>query len=81
MKTYPDISISVGKALDELRKERKLTKTALSIRADLEERYVRAIIKGEKNPTVYVLQSLSEALGVTLGELFALVDRLNSVSE
>lgn len=78
MKNYPEISKSVGCALDELRRDRKLTKTALSIRADLEERYVRAIIKGEKNPTVFVLQSLCEALGISLGSFFALVDKHSS---
>ena len=77
MKTYPHLSQAVGQALDILRKERKLTKTALAIRADLEERYVRGIIKGEKNPTVFVLQSLCEALGITLGEFFACVDTIS----
>ena len=78
MKNYPHLSKAVGLALDKLRKERKLSKTALSIHADLEERYVRAIIKGEKNPTVFVLQSLSEALGITLTELFTSVDEFSS---
>ena len=78
MKTYPSLANVIGIVLDSLRKERKLTKSALSIRADLEERYVRAILKGEKNPTVFVLQSLCEALGITLGAFFALVDKLSS---
>ena len=75
MKNYPHLSQAVGQTLDTLRRERKFTKTALSIRSDLEERYVRAILKGTKNPTVFVLQSLCEALGITLGEFFTLVDK------
>jgi len=74
MKNYPELSLAVGYAIDELRKKRKMTKTALSIRADLEERYVRAIIKGDKNPTVFVLRSICDALEIPLPELFELVD-------
>jgi len=76
MKNYPEISIALGMAIDFLRRERKMTKTSLAIRADLEDRYVRAIIKGEKNPTVYVLKAICEALEISLGELMKLVDEV-----
>lgn len=77
MKKYPSLSKVIGLTLDKLRKEQKFSKTELSIRADLEERYVRAIIKGEKNPTIFVLQSLCEALGISLSEFFSRVDEVS----
>ena len=76
MKNYPEISKALGEAIDSLRRERKMTKTALAIRADLEDRYVRAIIKGEKNPTIYVLKAICEALEISLGDLMKLVDEI-----
>ena len=77
MKNYPEISKALGQAIDFLRKERKITKTELAIRADLEERYVRAIIKGEKNPTIYVLKAICEALEIPLTELMRIVDEIH----
>jgi len=76
MKNYPEISKALGEAIDFLRKERRMTKTSLAIRADLEDRYVRAIIKGEKNPTIYVLKALCEALEISLSELVSLVEKI-----
>lgn len=76
MKTYPDISRALGTAIDTLRRERKMTKTSLAIRADLEDRYVRAIIKGEKNPTIYVLKAICDALEVSLSELMRRMEEM-----
>ena len=76
MKNYQEISKALGEAIDFLRKERRMTKTSLAIRADLEDRYVRAIIKGEKNPTIYVLKALCEALEISLSELVSLVEKI-----
>lgn len=75
MKTYPDLSKSIGIVVDSLRKERKMTKTALAVYANLEECYVRGIIKGRRNPTIFVIQALCEALGVSVGEFFGMVDK------
>ena len=77
MKNYPEISKALGEAIDFLRKERRMTKTSLAIRADLEDRYVRAIIKGEKNPTIYVLKALCEALEISLSEMVSLVEKIH----
>lgn len=63
-------------AIDTLRRERKMTKTSLAIRADLEDRYVRAIIKGEKNPTIYVLKAICDALEVSLSELMRRMEEM-----
>ena len=76
MKNYPEISKALGEAIDSIRRGRKVTKTALAISANLEERYVRAIIKGEKNPTIYVLKAICEALEISLTELMNRVDEI-----
>ena len=74
MKNYPKLAMAVGLAIEELRKEKRLTKTMLSIRADLEDCYVRGITKGRKNPSLFALQSICEALDVSLIELIKRVD-------
>lgn len=74
MKTYPDLQDALAKALERLRKERKMTKTALADFADLQDCYIRGITKGRRNPTVTAIYSICEALGVPMSEFFRLVE-------
>lgn len=74
MKTYPDLQDALAKALERLRKERKMTKTALADFADLQDCYIRGITKGRRNPTVTAIYSICEALGVSMSEFFRLVE-------
>ena len=60
--------------VEKLRKERKLTKTALANFADLQECYIRGISKGQRNPTVVVVYAICEALGVPPEEFFRRVN-------
>ena len=70
MKDYPRLLEALAITVEKLRKERKLTKTALANFADLQECYIRGITKGRKNPTVMVLYAICEALGVPPEEFF-----------
>ena len=74
MKTYPNLAKYIGIVVDSLRKERKMTKTALAVYANLGECYVRGVIKGRRNPTIFVMQALCEALDVSVGDFFTMVD-------
>ena len=55
-----------------LRKHRKLTQLQLAERAGLSLKHLGEIERGRGNPTLDSLQHLSEALGITLSELFLL---------
>ena len=62
MKTYPYLLESLGIAVEKIRKERKMTKTALASFSDLQDCYIRGIIKGKRNPTITAIYSICEAL-------------------
>lgn len=74
MKAYPRLQDALANTVEKLRKERKLTKTALASFADLQDCYIRGITKGKRNPTVTAVYSICEALGVPVGEFFDLVE-------
>lgn len=70
MKSYPHLLESLGITVENIRKERKMTKTALASFADLQDCYIRGIIKGTRNPTITAIYSICEALGVPSLEFF-----------
>lgn len=74
MKACPHLQEALANTVERLRKERKLTKTALADFADLQECYVRGITKARRNPTVTAIYAICEALGVPVGTFFDLVD-------
>lgn len=74
MKTYPKLQDALANTVERLRKERKMTKTALADFADLQDCYIRGITKGRRNPTVAAVYSICEALGVSVSEFFSLVE-------
>lgn len=63
MKNYPYLREAVAATVDRLRRERRLTKTCLAELAELQDRYIYSINKGERNPTLGAIYSLCEALG------------------
>lgn len=70
MKTYPYLLESLGITVEKVRKERKVTKTALANFSDLQDCYIRGIIKGKRNPTITALYSICEALDIPPLEFF-----------
>ena len=65
MKTYPRLLEATGITIEKIRKERKMTKTALADFSDLQDCYVRGIIKGKRNPTITAIYSFCDALGIS----------------
>ncbi|MDE7370337.1 MAG: helix-turn-helix domain-containing protein [Desulfovibrio sp.] len=74
MKACPDLQRALANTVEKLRKERKLTKTALADFADLQDCYIRGITKGKRNPTVTAVYAICGALGIPVSTFFALVD-------
>ena len=70
MKDFPYLLEAIAITVETLRKERRLTKTALASFSDLQECYIRGISKGKRNPSVTVVYAICEALGVTPEEFF-----------
>jgi len=70
MREYPYLLEAIAITVEKLRKERKLTKTALANFSDLQECYIRGISKGRRNPTVTAVYAICESLSVPPAEFF-----------
>ena len=60
-----------GKRLKELRTQRGISQEDLALSAEITTSYLGMIERGEKNPTVKVIEKLCVALGISLGAFFA----------
>ncbi len=65
MEKYPNLMEALGKVVETLRKERKMTKTNLASFSGIQERYIRSITKGLGNPTICAIFRICDALGVS----------------
>jgi transcriptional regulator with XRE-family HTH domain len=63
--------LAVGNAIRALRKSHGLTQEELAASANLNLSYLSAVERGDNNPTLTTLLSVSTALGVTVEELMA----------
>lgn len=66
-----DLSKYLGAAVREHRMLVRLSQEELAERAGKDRTYVSGIERGRRNPSLAVLQSISDALGVDLDVLFA----------
>jgi transcriptional regulator with XRE-family HTH domain len=66
-------SVRFGEAVRRARNAAGLTQEDLADRAGLDRSYVGGIERGERNPTLVVIAKIAAGLGISLGELFALV--------
>ena len=77
----------IGKKIEKLRKERKMSQYQLAIDAGLSPSYIPDLEKGLKCPTVETLDSICYALHITLSEFFSepeakqTANKLESLSE
>lgn len=74
MKEYPYLSQALGNVIEAIRKEKKMTKSALAEFAWMERRYLREIEQGVKKPTVNAVYSICEALKISPIAFFTMVD-------
>lgn len=68
--------IALGRAVNELRKEKGLTQEELAEEVDLHESYISFIESGQRNPTWGTIRGISRGLGVSLGELMRKVEEI-----
>lgn len=58
-----------GKRVRELRKEHGLSQVELAAKVGIDRSYMGFLERGERNPSLEVIASIAEALGVTPDEL------------
>ncbi len=65
-----DIAEKLGKRIKKIRKSRKITQQKLAEKVGLSDKYIGAIERGERSPSVKTLDKIANALGIGLSELF-----------
>ena len=68
-----DIKQMIGARIAEIRAHEGMTQEQLAGKMGIGPKYLSSIERGKENPTLNTLISLSEALEVDLGEIFAFV--------
>jgi transcriptional regulator with XRE-family HTH domain len=66
-----DLAIHFGAAVRQHRELIRISQEELAGRAGLDRTYVSGVERGRRNPTLEVLQRLSDALGADLDVIFA----------
>ncbi|MCH3909794.1 MAG: helix-turn-helix domain-containing protein [Bacilli bacterium] len=74
-----DVIDQLGKRVNYLRKERHLSQMELAFECELTKSYISDLERGERNPTLKVLNKISVGLGVTLEELFRGIVSIDSL--
>ncbi len=61
----------LGERIRELRIAQSFSQEQLALRANITPAYLGMVERGEKNPTVLIIEKLCMGLGLSLGEFFA----------
>ena len=61
----------LGRALREVRGDRRISQEELGLRTGVHRNYIGGIERGERNPSVTTIATLAEGLDMRLSELFA----------
>lgn len=64
-------SSGFGDAVRRARTAAGLTQEELADRASLDRSYIGGVERGDRNPTLSVIEKIAEGLGLTLAELFS----------
>lgn len=71
MSASPAFQLALGLAVKERRQELGLTQEALSLRAELHQRWISNVETGKRNPSYGSLRRLAAALNLSASELLA----------
>ena len=65
-----DLARKLGRRIRELRKARGLTQAALAERLDISENYMGSLERGTRHPSLQLVETIAQTLGVQVVELF-----------
>lgn len=72
---------SVGKRIREIRLKKHFSQEQIALRAGITPAYLGQIEREEKNPTVKLVEKISNALDISLSELFSNQENLISYTD
>ena len=64
----------IGKKIKHIRTQKNISQETLAKSADVTTNYIGQIERGQRNPTLSILESISTALGIPLCDLFNDID-------
>lgn len=64
------VNIQLGKKIQRLRKEQKISQEELAAKAGVHRTYMGKIERGESNPPVYTVYKIAQALKTSVRDLF-----------
>ena len=65
-----NVNKQLGMRIKYLRSLKKWSQEDLALEANINKNYLSDLERGERNPTVKILEKLSKSFGITLEELF-----------
>ena len=65
-----NINTQLGMRIRYLRKQKGLSQEDLALDSGVNKNYLSDLERGERNPTIVVLEKIATSLGVTLSTLF-----------
>lgn len=71
------VSVALGKRIKQCRHEADKSQETLAFEAHVDRTYISSIERGIANPSIETLANICYSLNVTLGELFAPMDRVS----
>ena len=71
MKEEIEIYRNISAELEKRRSDLKLSKRQLGKLTGISSVYIREVLRGDRKPSVAILLSFCEAMGLTLSELFS----------
>lgn len=63
------IELQLGMRIKYLRKRRNLSQEDLALEAGVNKNYLSDLERGQRNPTLKILEKISNALGISISEL------------
>lgn len=75
MKEEIEIYRNISAELEKRRSDLKLSKRQLGKLTGISSVYIREVLRGDRKPSVAILLSFCEAMGITLSELFSSLEK------
>ena len=67
-----NVEKQLGMRIRYLRMQKKWSQEDLALEAGVNKNYLSDLERGERNPTVKILEKIAKAFGISLEELFSL---------
>lgn len=70
-----EMNMAVAQAIQELRKERRISQEKLADAIDSHQVYISEIEKGKKIPSITILNNMASVFGMTLTQFVEIIEK------